>query len=154
MCLTMFLVFNTVHYYGGLPPLVCSANPLSPDGVSVLEIKSSFAVPPNVLSSWRNDSSSHVDPCSWEGVHCSPNGKRVISISLPYRGLSGRLSSAIGNMVVFEKLDVSGNSCIHYEPVSDKQCEEQISPRSMDRYESQCFSFKIFWLRCMCSCSR
>ena len=28
--------------------------------------------------------------------------------------------------------------------MSDKECEEQSSPRSMDRYESQCFTLKVF----------
>jgi len=82
LCLLMFIVFNThVNYFGQLPALVFSVNALSADGVALLEMKSSFEVPPNVLSSWRNDSSSDVDPCRWEGVHCSTYGK--VSIAAP-----------------------------------------------------------------------
>ena len=46
--LVMFLVFN---YFGELPALVCSVSALSEDGVALLEIKSSFALPWQVLSS-------------------------------------------------------------------------------------------------------
>jgi hypothetical protein len=125
LCLIMFIVFNThVNYFGQLPALVFSVNALSADGVALLEMKSSFAVPPNVLSSWRNDSSSDVDPCRWEGVHCSTYGRRVISISLPYRGLSGRLSSAIGKMAALEKLDLSGNELSGAIPSQIANCTE------------------------------
>ena len=48
----------------------------------------------------------------------------------------------------------SHNCCIYHEPMSNKECEEQSSLRNMDMYESQCFSFKIFWLCCICLCSR
>ena len=48
----------------------------------------------------------------------------------------------------------SCNCYIYHEPVSDKECEEQSSSINMYRYQSQCFSFKCFWLCCICSCSR
>jgi hypothetical protein len=90
----MFLVFN---YFGKLPTLICSIHSLFANGVTLLEIKLSFAGTPNVL--WRNYSSFDVDPHVWEGLNCSSNGTRqFFSISLPYRGLISFLTSAIGDM--------------------------------------------------------
>lgn len=124
-CLILLIVLNIhLNYFGQFCALICSANSLSADGVVLLEMKSSFAVPPNVLSSWRNDSSSDVNPCSWEGVHSSSYGRRVTSIFLPFKGLSCRLSRAIGKIAALEKLDLSGNRLSGMIPSQIANCTE------------------------------
>jgi Leucine-rich repeat (LRR) protein len=58
------------------------------------------------LSSWN----SSADFCSWEGVTCSQGRPaRVVALSLNGTGLTGALSTALGNLTFLETLDLSFN---------------------------------------------
>lgn len=52
------------------------------------------------LASWNGSAAAAGGYCSWEGVKCWGRGghRQVVELSLPYRGLTGFLSPAIGNL--------------------------------------------------------
>ncbi|RLN09615.1 hypothetical protein C2845_PM11G03990 [Panicum miliaceum] len=47
--------------------------------------------------------------CSWEGVTCQGQPRRVVALSLPSRGLNGVLSPAVGNLSSLTVLDLGSN---------------------------------------------
>ncbi|KAJ7959262.1 Receptor-like protein kinase [Quillaja saponaria] len=90
----------------------------STDGQVLLSFKSMVSDPHNALSGW-NLSSSH---CSWSGVSCTKNGKRVFSLRLPSRGLAGlkvldlsvngitgAIPSTFGNLSTLTNLSIARN---------------------------------------------
>ncbi|KAM0892740.1 hypothetical protein ACQ4PT_025560 [Festuca glaucescens] len=66
------------------------------------------ASPGGTLDSWNGSTGF----CSWEGVACSRgrNPPRVVGLSLPKRGLAGRLSTAIGNLTFLRALELGFNA--------------------------------------------
>ncbi|ONM27165.1 hypothetical protein ZEAMMB73_Zm00001d007595 [Zea mays] len=56
---------------------------------------------------WRCQVCSGV--CRWEGMVCSGSGQ-VVSLSLPFYGLTGTLSTAFGNLTFLRMLNLSSNS--------------------------------------------
>ncbi|CAF1702765.1 probable LRR receptor-like serine/threonine-protein kinase At3g47570 isoform X1 [Brassica napus] len=60
----------------------------------------------DVLSSWNNSSPL----CSWEGVTCGLNNKRVTRLELGGRQLRGMISPSIGNLSFLVSLNLSDNS--------------------------------------------
>lgn len=88
---------------------VTSTN-LSPAGVNyevvaLMAIKNALNDPYNVLEYWDINS---VDPCSWRMVTCSAD-YRVSALGLPSQNLSGRLSSAIGNLTNLQSVLLQNN---------------------------------------------
>ncbi|CAI5501554.1 unnamed protein product [Closterium sp. Naga37s-1] len=71
-----------------------------------------FSLPPSpgALDNWNpND----PDPCSWTGVDCNPFSRRVTSLSLPYRTLSGTLDlpdPSLASLSDLLQLSLPGNS--------------------------------------------
>ncbi|CAI6004710.1 unnamed protein product [Closterium sp. NIES-64] len=65
---------------------------------------------PGALDNWNpND----PDPCSWTGVDCNPFSRRVTSLSLPYRTLSGTLDlpdPSLASLSDLLQLSLPGNS--------------------------------------------
>ncbi|CAM0879507.1 unnamed protein product [Alopecurus aequalis] len=60
----------------------------------------------SALDSW-NDSTGF---CSWEGVTCSRRRPtQVVGLSLPFLGLAGTISPAIGNLTFLQVLNMSSN---------------------------------------------
>ncbi|XP_022859691.1 LRR receptor-like serine/threonine-protein kinase FEI 1 [Olea europaea var. sylvestris] len=78
---------------------------LTPDGVALLELKSSLNDSKNLLSNWID---SDASPCHWTGISCSPRDQRVISINLPYMELG--LIYLSMNMGLLLPRDLSSNS--------------------------------------------
>ncbi|CAA6662294.1 unnamed protein product [Spirodela intermedia] len=87
-----------------LAPLVWSLNT---DGVALLALSKSLLLPDSVLSTWN---SSHSSPCRWTGVRCGAAGRRVVSLDLSDRGVSGALGPEIGRLSRLRQLILSGNS--------------------------------------------
>ncbi|RWR73796.1 putative inactive leucine-rich repeat receptor-like protein kinase [Cinnamomum micranthum f. kanehirae] len=84
----LLLVFSATIFLLLLP----NATSLTPDGLSLLALKSAISSDPTlVLSAWKD---SDPTPCNWVGITCVSN--RVSSISLPNRRLSGYIPSEIG----------------------------------------------------------
>lgn len=63
----------------------------------------------SALASWNGSTAG--GHCSWEGVRCRGQGthRRVVELSLPARGFTGILSSAIGNLSSLRILNLSYN---------------------------------------------
>ena len=56
----------------------------------------------------KNWAAEYVDCCDWEGVTCDETGK-VEVLNLTDNGLSGKLSSSIGDLHALKVLDLSDN---------------------------------------------
>ncbi|GLU21925.1 hypothetical protein SLE2022_380360 [Rubroshorea leprosula] len=55
---------------------------------------------------------SSTDCCNWEGIACDSVRGRVTQVLLPSKGLSGNLSSSIGNLTHLTHLNLSNNRFI------------------------------------------
>ncbi|CAI9097228.1 OLC1v1033603C1 [Oldenlandia corymbosa var. corymbosa] len=69
-----------------------------------------------VLRSWNNGSSSGACSGGWFGIKCV-NGQ-VIAISLPWRGLGGRISQQIGQLKGLRRLSLHDNALAGPIPIS------------------------------------
>ncbi|XP_010519011.1 PREDICTED: receptor-like protein 2 [Tarenaya hassleriana] len=49
------------------------------------------------------------DCCLWEGVRCDRSRSRVVGLSLPRRGLTGKISPFVGNLTSLSHLNLTGN---------------------------------------------
>ncbi|KAG8379116.1 hypothetical protein BUALT_Bualt07G0054600 [Buddleja alternifolia] len=94
---------------------------LSPDGVALLEVKTSLNDSKNFLSNWRDSDES---PCLWTGISCSPKDQRVISINLPYMQLGGTISPSICKLSRLQRLALHQNSLHGYIPNEIAKCSE------------------------------
>ncbi|KAL2515959.1 Leucine-rich repeat protein kinase family protein [Forsythia ovata] len=94
---------------------------LTPDGVALLELKSSLNDSKNFLSNWKY---SDEFPCQWTGISCSPQDQRVISINLPYMELGGNVSPSIGKLNRLQRLALHQNSLHGFIPNDIARCSE------------------------------
>ncbi|XP_068306679.1 LRR receptor-like serine/threonine-protein kinase FEI 2 [Pyrus communis] len=94
---------------------------LSPDGLALLEIKSTLNDSRNVLSDWQDSDES---PCKWTGITCHPQELRVISINLPYMQLGGTISPSIGKLSRLQRLALHQNSLHGNIPNEITNCAE------------------------------
>ncbi|KAJ4950974.1 hypothetical protein NE237_027806 [Protea cynaroides] len=79
----------------------------SNDGVTLLEIKTSFRDVDNVLYDWTDSPSS--DYCFWRGVTCDNVTFNVIALNLSGLNLEGEIAPAIGNLKGLLSVDFKGN---------------------------------------------
>ncbi|GFQ05254.1 LRR receptor-like serine/threonine-protein kinase fei 1 [Phtheirospermum japonicum] len=94
---------------------------LSPDGVALLEVKTSLNDTKNLLSNWYDSDES---PCKWTGITCSPQDQRVVSIDLPHRQLEGTISPNISKLDRLQRLALHQNSLHGIIPSEIAQCSE------------------------------
>ncbi|KAL8457332.1 hypothetical protein ACS0TY_034436 [Phlomoides rotata] len=80
---------------------------LSPDGIALLEVKTSLNDSKNYLSNWKD---TDEFPCEWTGVSCSPQEKRVVSVNLPYMQLGGIIPPSICKLNKLQRLALHQNS--------------------------------------------
>ncbi|OWM65346.1 LRR receptor-like serine/threonine-protein kinase FEI 2 [Punica granatum] len=80
---------------------------LTPDGIALLEFKSTLNDTKNILSNWQALDDS---PCGWTGISCYPDDQRVQSINLPYMQLGGIISPSIGRLSRLQRLALHQNS--------------------------------------------
>jgi len=57
-------------------------------------------------TNWQDEYKSY---CDWKGVTCNNNTNQLTKLELRNNGLSGRLSTSIGNLHSIEVLDLSDN---------------------------------------------
>ncbi|KAI3454618.1 hypothetical protein Pfo_011281 [Paulownia fortunei] len=94
---------------------------LTPDGVTLLEVKTSFNDSKNFLSNWKDTDES---PCKWTGISCSPQDQRVISINLPYMQLGGIISPSICKLSRLQRLALHQNRLHGFIPNEIVECSE------------------------------
>ncbi|KAL8042179.1 hypothetical protein ABFX02_09G033700 [Erythranthe guttata] len=94
---------------------------LTPDGVTLLEVKSSLNDSKNYLSNWKDSDES---PCKWTGISCSPQDQRVISINLPYMQLGGTIPPSICKLNRLQRLALHQNSLHGLIPIDIAQCSD------------------------------
>ncbi|KAG6548806.1 hypothetical protein Mapa_009567 [Marchantia paleacea] len=117
-------------YYVRMSVFVCSCwvmagqvHGLSPDGETLLEIKSSLVDIPDNMSNWL---ATDASPCSWYGVSCLEDGLSVRSLNLSahYANLSGPISPSLGKLSSLQELDLSYNSLYGLLPKELGNCSE------------------------------
>ncbi|CAN0896152.1 Receptor protein kinase-like protein ZAR1 [Linum grandiflorum] len=84
---------------------------LSPDGISLLSLKSAVEGSPPVFSDWNSDD---PNPCRWTGISCmnvtgSPD-PRVVGISLSGKSLRGYIPSELGTLIYLRRLNLHTNA--------------------------------------------
>ncbi|XP_047959320.1 receptor protein kinase-like protein ZAR1 [Salvia hispanica] len=80
---------------------------LNTDGLSLLALKAAVVKDPNMaLISWLEVDAT---PCRWAGITCDRVHRRVISVSLPSKNLTGYIPSEIGALSFLASLDLSHN---------------------------------------------
>ncbi|KAJ1270061.1 hypothetical protein BS78_06G025700 [Paspalum vaginatum] len=87
---------------------------------SLLQFLAGLSQDSGLAKSWHEDG----DCCEWEGVTCNRN-KTVIEVSLPSRGLEGRITPSLGNLAGLEHLNLS------YDSLSDGLPLELLSSSSI-----------------------
>lgn len=93
--LLVLLAFNS-------PAFVSCVNE---EGLALISFKESLTeYAKGSLSSWN---SSDQTPCSWNGVTCKQD--KVVSLSLPYKNLSGIFPPALGNLSALCRLNLRNN---------------------------------------------
>ncbi|XP_050208490.1 receptor protein kinase-like protein ZAR1 [Mercurialis annua] len=97
--------------------LLLTTNPthsLSPDGLSLLSLKSAVDQPPadaNPFSDWNEDDPT---PCKWTGISCMnitgyPD-PRVVGISVAGKNLRGYIPSELGTLLYLRRLNLHNNN--------------------------------------------
>ncbi|OAY71764.1 putative inactive leucine-rich repeat receptor-like protein kinase [Ananas comosus] len=94
-----------------LAAVVRIAAALSPDGLSLLALKSAVSDDPSsTLSAW---SESDADPCRWPGVSCANvsgyDYPRVVGIAVAGKNLSGYIPSELGSLLFLRRLNLHSN---------------------------------------------
>ncbi|TVU42698.1 hypothetical protein EJB05_09118, partial [Eragrostis curvula] len=98
LCLLLFAV---------LPASSSSLRSESGDREALLTFKEGLFDTSGSLSSWNSTDTNY---CQWAGVTCSiRHPGRVVSLSLPSRGLDGSISPAVGNLTFLRALDLRSN---------------------------------------------
>ncbi|CAL5041501.1 unnamed protein product [Urochloa decumbens] len=75
------------------------------DREALLAIKAAVSDPTGALQSWN----ATANFCRWAGVSCGATARRVTSLNLPERSLTGTLSPAVGNLTHLETLNLTDN---------------------------------------------
>ncbi|XVF43742.1 hypothetical protein PTKIN_Ptkin02bG0065000 [Pterospermum kingtungense] len=96
--------------------ILCNVKPalsLSPDGLSLLSLKSSVdqSSAHSAFPDWNENDST---PCLWSGVSCmnitgSPD-PRVVGISVSGKNLRGYIPSELGNLIYLRRLNLHDNN--------------------------------------------
>ncbi|KAG6386120.1 hypothetical protein SASPL_155010 [Salvia splendens] len=86
--------------------LLGSSLALSPDGLTLLEVKASLNDSNNFLSNWEDIDES---PCNWTGIACSPHDQRVISMALHQNSLHGSIPNEIAQCSELRALYLRAN---------------------------------------------
>ncbi|KAK4489843.1 hypothetical protein RD792_000487 [Penstemon davidsonii] len=94
---------------------------LNPDGVTLLEVKSSLNDTKNFLNNWKDTDET---PCYWTGISCNPNDQRVVSINLPYMQLGGIISPSICKLNGLQRLALHQNSLHGFIPNEIGNCSQ------------------------------
>ena len=88
----------------------CSSDPV--EMAAICQLAAGFSPLPTTLSgTWQCDSTGAplYEPCTWEGVGCDPSC-RIVALNLGNAGLSGTISSYIGQLTNLEGLSLYSNN--------------------------------------------
>ncbi|KAL1200205.1 putative LRR receptor-like serine/threonine-protein kinase [Cardamine amara subsp. amara] len=108
--LIKFMFLGFCVYYSVLDSVFAMDSLLSPKGVNyevaaLMSVKNKMKDETKVLSGWDINS---VDPCTWNMVGCSSEGS-VVSLEMASKGLSGIISTSIGELTHLHTLLLQNN---------------------------------------------
>ncbi|RLM78493.1 hypothetical protein C2845_PM12G03230 [Panicum miliaceum] len=82
----------------------CASSCTELERTSLLQFLTELSQDADLTKFWQG-----TDCCPWEGIACNQNGT-VTTVSLPYKGLEGRISQSLGNLTGLQHLNLSYNS--------------------------------------------
>ncbi|PVH65615.1 hypothetical protein PAHAL_1G038400 [Panicum hallii] len=82
----------------------CASSCTELERTSLLQFLTELSQDADLTKFWQG-----TDCCAWEGIACNQNGT-VTTVSLPYKGLEGRISQSLGNLTGLQHLNLSYNS--------------------------------------------
>lgn len=82
------------------PGVVCA-----PDVDALLAFLGGVGYPPDLAVAWAGS-----NPCAWIGITCDSVTKKVITINLPGRHLSGTISPSVANLTSLQNLILNDNN--------------------------------------------
>ncbi|WVZ77882.1 hypothetical protein U9M48_025683 [Paspalum notatum var. saurae] len=82
----------------------CTSSCKDLERTSLLQFLTGLSQDAGLTKLWQS-----TDCCKWQGITCNQNGT-VAAVSLPYRGLEGRISQSLGNLTNLQHLNLSYNS--------------------------------------------
>ncbi|GAB2280611.1 hypothetical protein Dimus_015240 [Dionaea muscipula] len=87
---------------------------LSPDGLSLLSLKSAVDSSPAAAAAFSNWNQNDTTPCLWDGISCMnvpgyPD-PRVVGITVSGRNLRGYIPSELGTLIFLRRLNLHGNA--------------------------------------------
>ncbi|CAH2046268.1 unnamed protein product [Thlaspi arvense] len=105
-----FMLLRFLIYYSVLQSVSAMDSLLSPKGVNyevaaLMSVKNKMKDETEVLSGWDINS---VDPCTWYMVGCSSEGV-VVSLEMASKGISGTISTNIGELTHLQTLLLQNN---------------------------------------------
>ncbi|EOA12846.1 hypothetical protein CARUB_v10025818mg, partial [Capsella rubella] len=86
--------------------VVSASLSLNTDKEALISFRSQISQNPQTLSFFWDKNTS---PCNWTGVSCNTRNRRVASINLSSRGLTGSISPSIGNLSFLTSLQLQNN---------------------------------------------
>ncbi|XP_010494725.1 PREDICTED: probable LRR receptor-like serine/threonine-protein kinase At5g45780 isoform X1 [Camelina sativa] len=100
-----------VYHFSVLDSVSAMDSLLSPKGVNyevaaLMSVKNKMKDEKEVLSGWDINS---VDPCTWNMVGCSSSEGFVVSLEMASKGLSGTISTSIGELTHLHTLLLQNN---------------------------------------------
>ncbi|KAL4385764.1 hypothetical protein GQ457_15G003720 [Hibiscus cannabinus] len=101
---TLFFLFRNLN-------LILS---LSPDGLSVLSLKSAVDQPAGKDSPFADWNENDTTPCRWSGISCMNitgfSDPRVVGISVSGKNLRGYIPSELGTLIYLRRLNLHNNN--------------------------------------------
>jgi Leucine-rich repeat (LRR) protein len=108
---TTFFFFYVVVYLGICTKLTLS---LTPDGLSLLSLKSAVDQTSDVGLAFSNWNENDTTPCGWSGISCMNitgfSDPRVVGIAIAGRNLRGYIPSELGTLVYLRRLNLHSNN--------------------------------------------
>nr|XP_017221852.1 PREDICTED: probable inactive leucine-rich repeat receptor-like protein kinase At1g66830 [Daucus carota subsp. sativus] len=111
------LVFLLIIFSSDLQNFFYYGNSLSPDGLTLLSLKSAIDNGSTIFSDWNEKDS---DACNWTGIACSnvSGESHVVGISVSDMNISGYIPSELGSLAYLRRINFGGNN--FHGPVPDQ----------------------------------
>ncbi|TYH96359.1 hypothetical protein ES332_A12G171600v1 [Gossypium tomentosum] len=104
------LLFTLFFLFRNLNPILS----LSPDGLSLLSLKSAVDLPAGHNSPFADWNENDATPCHWSGISCMNTtgfpDPRVVGIAVSGKNLRGYIPSELGTLIYLRRLNLHNNN--------------------------------------------
>lgn len=110
MIMNNLLLFTLFFLFRNLNPILS----LSPDGLSLLSLKSAVDLPAGHNSPFADWNENDATPCHWSGISCMNTtgfpDPRVVGIAVSGKNLRGYIPSELGTLIYLRRLNLHNNN--------------------------------------------